>query len=105
MLGAKYESTITFGNLLSVGAMVTAVFLSWSNLATEQRLQDARITVVETTIRERVAFADQDRAAKEARIRALESQASGFAADLRNIQATAGRIEAAVEQINKKVSP
>ncbi len=112
----KFQPEITWGNILTMVAMIAAIFWSYSEMTAEQRVQSnrtaalevsmqARVALIEATIRERSANADADRTAKDARIRALETQASGFAADLRGIQAGIGRVERAIEQLSAKVAP
>lgn len=116
MAPLRFENLFTIGNVITIIGAAIGMVWSYAELSAEQRLMSAQISVLEATVRDRVAAietsirerglnADQDQTAKDARIRALETQASGVAADVRNIQAGIGRIENAVEQLSQKVKP
>lgn len=110
MAELQFENKITSGNLWTIFATVVSVLVAgvwgWGQMQAQIERVSDRVSAIEQTIRERIALADADRAAKEARIRTLEIQASGFGSDLRNIQSGVSRIEASLATLaDKKGTP
>lgn len=105
MAPMQFENKITMGNALTMVGMVAGAIWGYSQFRADLTVQTDRLVSVEQIIRDHGALDDADRAGKDIRIRSLETQAAGFGADLRNIQAGVTRIENAVNDLNKKVGP
>jgi hypothetical protein len=97
MTTPQWNSQISLGNVLTIGAMVLAAGIAWGVMQQTQDTVNVRMARIEQEWQRQIDAGRADAAAKEARLRVLETEQAVLRASmvekLSSIEATLSRLE------------
>lgn len=99
--GVRFDPTITFGNVLTLIALLGTLFGAWASVRSDLRSQEERLAYIE----QRTAVFEQGAVQREGRLRSLEIGASASDARYAAILAELQRITAWIERQNEARTP
>lgn len=87
-MSLRFDQVVSFGNLISVGAVIGTGLVVWGTLNADVENQERRLTGTEQVV-----------ASFDARLRIVEKDQAGTAADVRAIQAGISRMETKLDDL------
>ncbi len=98
----EFDPKISLGNIVTIAVVLIGAVTAWNTVVNRQTQLTEKVAVIEASITARTANRDQQMAAHEARIRAVEIAQAAQSSDLRPIQSGINRIEAQLEKLSGK---
>lgn len=102
MTALQFDPRFSIGNVVTVAVVLFAAAGAWFTVINRQAVLTEKIALIEAGISVRARDRDQQIAAHEARIRAVEIAQASQSSDLRAIQGGIARIEAQLEKLQPK---
>ena len=101
MAKLEYDPKISLGNIVTIMVVLIGAVTAWNTVVSRQSQMVEKMAIVEAAISAKTVARDQQMAAHEARLRAVEIAQAAQSSDLRNIQIGISEIKAQLEKMSR----